>query len=82
MRYLGENAIRYHEEEYSWIPDIGYVRTCAGYVTVNGVRHDILPKALDMFKNRYGKDYVESLEYFAHQIFIQKSIPNDGYFSE
>ena len=39
MGYSGENAIEYHSDpkEFTWIPDIGYVRTSAGYVIVNSI---------------------------------------------
>lgn len=79
------NTVEFHDignEAFSWKPDVGYVRTRCPYVKINGVRHYVLSKTLSKFKNRCGKDYVESIEYFAVKVLIEKSIPNDGYFSE
>lgn len=53
-----------------------------GIVSVNGVRHDILPNTFSKFKNYWDKEYVERIELFAYDVLIAKSIDNDGYFAE
>lgn len=53
------------------------------YVSVNGVRHDILPKTESKFKDcSNAKWYVEAIEEFAFSVLIEKRTFNDGYFAE
>lgn len=79
MMWPKNNVIEFHGETHKAL--------CSdreSYVCVNGVRHDILPKTFIKFKNcsYSGKEYVESIEYFAYSVLIEKSIPNDEYFTE
>lgn len=70
MGYIYDNIIEFHGETFKAL--------CSdreSYVSVNGVRHDILPKTLFKFKNcSTGKEYVEAIEYFAYLVLIKKSI--------
>lgn len=51
------------------------------YVSVNGVRYDVLPKTLVKFKDcSNSEEYAEAIEYFASLVLIKKEILNDGYF--
>ncbi|MDE6743329.1 MAG: hypothetical protein K2J95_05585 [Lachnospiraceae bacterium] len=78
MGYIGDNIIEFHGETHKAL--------CSdreSYVSVNGVRHDILPKTFSKFKNiSNDKEYVETIECFAYSVLIEKSIFNDGYFAE
>lgn len=78
MGYICDNIIEFHGETFKSL--------CSdreAYVSVNGVRHDILPKTLSKFKScSNAKEYVEAIEYFAYSVLIEKSISNDGYFTE
>lgn len=77
MGRVGDNIIEFYGETFKAL--------CSdreSYVCVNGVRHDILPKTLSKFKNcSNSKEYVESIEFFAYSVLIEKSIPNDEYFA-
>ena len=78
LGYINNNIIEFHGEIFKAL--------CSdreSYVSVNGVRHDILPKTLSKFKNcSNAKEYVEAIECFAYSVLIEKSIFNDGYFAE
>lgn len=50
---------------------------------MNGVRYDLLPKALLMFKDcANAKEYIESIEAFAYRVLVENSISNEQYFKE
>ncbi|MBD5541316.1 MAG: hypothetical protein HDR00_09045 [Lachnospiraceae bacterium] len=78
LGYINDNIIEFHGETFKAL--------CSdreSYVLINGVRHDILPKTLSKFKNCSNtKEYVEAIECFAYSVLIEKSIFNDGYFTE
>ena len=78
LGYINDNIIDFQGETFKVL--------CSdreSYVSVNGVRHDILPKTLSKFKNcSNAKEYVEAIECFAYSVLIEKSIFNDGYFAE
>lgn len=53
----------------------------AAQIHVDGKRYDILPNALLKFKDcSNAKEYVESMEIFAYQVLVSKSVPNDDFF--
>ena len=79
MGYMGEHIIEFYGETHKALSS-----DRESYVIVDGVRHDILPRTFSKFKNcsSGGKEYVEEIEYFAYLVLIEKSIPNDEYFTE
>lgn len=78
MGYAGNNIIEFHGETHQALSS-----NRGSYVNVNGVRYDILPNTLSKFKNcSNAKEYVESIEMFAYQVLVAKSISNNEYFSE
>lgn len=53
----------------------------AAYIVINGEKYDVLPKTLIKYKScSNAKEYVEAIEYFAYEVFILKTIPNDEFF--
>ena len=78
MGHINDNIIEFHGEVFTALSsDRG------AYVSVNGVRHDILPRTIFKFKKcSNAKEYAEAIECFAYSVLIEKSISNDGYFSE
>ena len=78
LGYISDNIIEFHGETFKAL--------CSdreAYVSVNGVRHDILPRTLSKFKKcSNAKEYVEVIECFAYLVLIEKSIINNGYFAE
>lgn len=78
MGYIGDNIIEFHGETFQAL-----CSNREAYVCVNGERFDILPKTLAKFKQcSNAKEYVESVEFFAYSVLIEKSIKNEGYFSK
>ena len=79
LEYINDNnIIEFHGETLKSLSS-----DREAYVTVNGVRYDILPKTLSKFKNcSNSKEYVEAIEFFAYSVLVEKSIINDGYFAE
>lgn len=76
--YIFGNIIEFHGETHKAL-----CSNRESYVSVNGVRHDILPKTLAKFnKISNGKEYVETIEDFAYSVLIEKSLFNDEYFAE
>ncbi len=78
LGYISDNIIEFHGETFKAL--------CSdreAYVSVNGVRHDILPRTLSKFKKcSNAKEYAEAIECFAYSVLIEKSIINNGYFAE
>lgn len=53
------------------------------WVSVNGIRYDLLQRTLDKFRGcSSGKEYAESVEAFAYQVLVRKSVVNEGYFAK
>lgn len=77
LGYIGNNIIEFHGETHKAL-----CSNRESYVSVKGVRHDILPNTFSKFKNYWDKEYVERIELFAYDVLIAKSIDNDGYFAE
>ena len=78
MGYINDNIIEFHGETFKALSS-----NREAYVSVNGVRYDILPRTLSKFKKcSNSKEYVEAIEFFAYSVLIEKSIFNDGYFAE
>lgn len=78
LGHINDNIIEFHGEVFKALSS-----DREAYVSVNGVRHDILPGTLLKFKNcSNAKEYAEAIECFAYSVLIEKSIFNDGYFAE
>ena len=78
MGCVEDSIIEFHGETFKAL-----CSNRESYVSVNGVRHDILPNTLSKFKNcSNAREYAESIECFAYSVLVEKSIPNDEYFSE
>lgn len=78
LGHMNDNIIEFHGEVFK-APSSDR----EAYVSVNGVRHDILPRTLSKFKScSNAREYAEAIECFAYSVLNEKSISNDEYFAE
>ncbi|MED9905111.1 MAG: hypothetical protein UFG06_13160 [Lachnospiraceae bacterium] len=69
------------EEKMHDIEFKGTLNSTNAYVLVDGIKHHVTKKTVERFKSLVnGKEYAETIEVFAFQIFIQKKEKNDGWF--
>lgn len=66
--HINDYIVEFHGEVFKAITS-----DREAYVSVNNMRHDILPRTLLKFKNcSNAKEYIEAIECFAYSVLIKK----------
>lgn len=76
MGYFGNHIIEFHGDIFKAIHS-----DQAAYIVINGKKYDVLPKTLIQYRScSNAEEYIEAIEYFAYEVLILKTIPNDEFF--